>query len=65
MQINRVSLKGTIFPKMAYIISQLLGCLGFPPQVIIEQVLEPMEIKIRWILINLLKPKKKLFFKGT
>ena len=29
MHINRVSLKGSIFPRMVYIISQLLCCLGF------------------------------------
>ena len=50
MHIKRVSLKGSIFPRLAYIVilPRIL------PQVIIEQVLEPMEIKDRWILINLL-----------
>ena len=45
MSINRVSFKGTI---------SIVVLPRISPQAIIEQVLEPMEIKIRWILINLL-----------
>ena len=51
--INRVSLEETIFPRMAYIIFELL-LPRISPQKIIEQVLEPIEIKDRLILINLL-----------
>ena len=53
MHINRVSLKDKLSKDGLYHFS-IVVLPRISPQVIIEQVLEPMEIKDRWILINLL-----------
>ena len=51
MHINRVSLKAQSFQVYHFSIVVLPR---ISPHAIIEQVLEPTEIKDRWILINLL-----------